>query len=133
MDDAGFSDSLWSRMSVPPAALPPLEGEARCNVAIIGGGYLGLSTALHLAQAGASVRLLEAAEPGFGASGRNSGFVVPSFTTAHGPDSIKRVLGVEIGTRLATMIAGAGDFVFELIRRHAIACDAEQRGWLQPA
>jgi glycine/D-amino acid oxidase-like deaminating enzyme len=133
MDDSGFSGSLWSRISTPMAASPHLEGTARCDVAVIGGGYLGLATAVHLAQAGAAVRLLEAEEPGFGASGRNSGFVVPSFTTALGPESVKRALGPEFATRLATMIAGAGDFVFDLIRRHAISCDAEQRGWLQPA
>src|SRR5204863_444908 len=88
---------------------------------------------LHLAEAGVSVCLLEAEEPGFGASGRNSGFVVPSFTTAHGPVSVTRALGPEYGAKLAAMIGGAGDFVFGLIRRHGIDCDAEQRGWLQPA
>ena len=53
----------------------PLEGDAGCEVAIIGGGYTGLSTALHLARdQGIEARLLEAGPIGWGASGRNGGF-----------------------------------------------------------
>lgn len=133
MRESEIPRSIWSVTAPPGPEAPPLDGDARCDVAVVGGGYLGLSTALHLARAGASVRLLEAAVPGFGASGRNSGFVVPSFTTGHGPESAKRLLGAEHGNRLAKLIGGGGDFVFDLIRRHGIACDAEQGGWLQPA
>ncbi|NJM28994.1 MAG: FAD-binding oxidoreductase [Rhizobiales bacterium] len=68
-------DSYWEA-SAPPleAAMPLLSGNAQCDVAIIGGGYTGLSAALELASSGMDVRILEAAEPGWGASGRNGGF-----------------------------------------------------------
>jgi glycine/D-amino acid oxidase-like deaminating enzyme len=58
----------------PGAACTPFEGEAQCEVAIIGGGYTGLCAALELARGGVDVRLLEARRIGWGASGRNGGF-----------------------------------------------------------
>lgn len=128
-----FHDSLWAATSAPASPAPPLEGEARADVAIVGAGFMGLSLALHLAERGVAVALLEAREAGFGASGRNTGFVVPSFSTALGPRAVMRRLGVETGERLSRMIGGAGEFVWALIRRHAIDCAAEPTGWLQPA
>ena len=67
----------WWEGSAPPleAPMPPLASDAACEVAIIGAGYTGLSAALRLAEAhSVDVRVLEAAEPGWGASGRNGGF-----------------------------------------------------------
>ena len=58
--------SLWADTAPPLAAQPPLQGEATCDVAIIGAGFTGLRCALGLAEAGASVRVLEAREVGFG-------------------------------------------------------------------
>jgi glycine/D-amino acid oxidase-like deaminating enzyme len=68
-------DSYWEA-SAPPLkiAMPPLSGSENSDVAIIGGGYTGLSAALELASQGLDVHVLEAAEPGWGASGRNGGF-----------------------------------------------------------
>ena len=66
----------WYAASVsPPPALPALAGEARCDVCIVGGGYTGLSSAIHLRRRGFSVVLLEAERIGWGASGRNGGHV----------------------------------------------------------
>jgi glycine/D-amino acid oxidase-like deaminating enzyme len=126
-------DTLWwARGHTPPAA-PPLLGAARADVAIVGAGILGLSMALHLAVAGARVVVIEAGQPGGGASGRNTGFVVPSLTAGHGPASVARLLGAEAGDRLARLVGGSAEAVFATIRRFGIACDAEQTGWLQPA
>lgn len=58
-------------------ALPALDGDRRADVLIVGGGFAGLSTALSLAEKGASVVVLEAHEPGWGASGRNGGQANP--------------------------------------------------------
>jgi glycine/D-amino acid oxidase-like deaminating enzyme len=68
-------DSYWEA-SAPPidVPIPPLTGSETCETAIIGAGYTGLSAALELASHGVDVRILEAAEPGWGASGRNGGF-----------------------------------------------------------
>ena len=62
------------RASIPPPQ-PPAEGEVTADVAVVGGGFTGLSTALHLARRGYDVALLEASRVGFGASGRNGGQV----------------------------------------------------------
>ncbi len=64
-----LSPALWAATAPPAQATPALAEDARADVCVIGGGYCGLSTALHLAEAGVSVRLLEAHEPGWGGSG----------------------------------------------------------------
>lgn len=68
-----YPGSYYAATATPFAAQPALRGETRADVCVIGGGYTGLSAALHLAQAGFEVALLEAHRPGFGASGRNGG------------------------------------------------------------
>jgi glycine/D-amino acid oxidase-like deaminating enzyme len=72
------------------------------DVLIVGAGFLGSSLALHLAEAGADVLVLEAEEPGVGASGRNTGFVVPSFKTHLGPSEVAQLLGSDVAQRLTT-------------------------------
>ena len=124
----GLPPSLWAATAAPPVAAPPLEGEERIDAAIIGGGYTGLTAALHLAEAGAKVGLLEAREPGWGASGRNGGQVIAGLK--YDPDELAAMLGRERGEKLAAAAGGSADLVFALIRRHAIACEAEQSGWI---
>ncbi|SCZ48653.1 FAD dependent oxidoreductase [Pseudomonas oryzihabitans] len=70
--------SLWAATAIPGPPLQPLQGTQRTDVLVIGGGYTGLSTALHLAEAGVDVCLLEAHQLGWGASGRNGGQVNPT-------------------------------------------------------
>ena len=76
----GHVDSFWAQTAGPEVeGWAPLSGDRRCDVAVIGGGYTGMSAALHLARDyGVDVRILEAGPPGWGASGRNGGFVGPS-------------------------------------------------------
>lgn len=128
-----FHDSLWHVTAEPAPPLSPGGGDDTADVAIVGGGYLGLSTALHLAERGARVVVAEAHEPGFGASGRNTGFVVPSFVASLGPNEVEAALGGARAARLCRLVGGAGERVFELVHKHRIACDAAQAGWLQPA
>ncbi len=124
--------SLWSATAAPLAPASPLSGEAEADVAIIGGGILGLSTSLALAEAGVRVVVLEAATVGAGASGRNGGLVVPSLPRI-GPAEVLARYGPDRAGRLLSLLAGGADALFALIRRHAIACDAVQSGWLNPA
>ena len=65
--------SLYADTAVAPTPTPQLTGDKNVSVAIIGGGFTGLSTALHLAEQGIDVTVLEAQQPGWGASGRNGG------------------------------------------------------------
>lgn len=122
------ANSLWAATAALPADTPPLAGETRVDVAVVGGGYTGLSAALHLAEAGAKVALLEAREPGWGASGRNGGQVIPGLK--YDPDELVARLGPETGERLAAAAGGAADLVFDLVRRHAIDCQAQRSGWI---
>jgi len=123
--------SLWAATAKPPPATEALRGEAKADVAIVGGGYTGLSAALHLAERGAAVTVLEAAEIGWGASGRNNGQVIPGLKLD--PDEVERRLGREAGGRLIDWAGAAPAMVFALVARHGLDCGAVNRGWIQPA
>ncbi|MER8612171.1 FAD-binding oxidoreductase [Mesorhizobium sp. M0435] len=124
--------SLWHAVGRNRRDRPALEGALDVDLAIVGGGFSGLSTALHTAEKGISVAVLEAEIIAWGATGRNAGFVVPNFAKRD-PDDIIAQLGPERGERLVDFAAGGADLVFDLIRRHGIECDAVQSGWIQPA
>jgi glycine/D-amino acid oxidase-like deaminating enzyme len=124
--------SLWHAVSSNRRRRPALATAMDVDLAIVGAGFSGLSAALHAAERGLSVAVLEADVIAWGASGRNAGFVVPNFAKMD-PDDITGLLGSERGERLIDMACGSGDLVFELIRKHAIDCDAAQSGWIQPA
>ena len=132
-DRAAFAGSLWSALTPPGPAANPLDGPEQADLLIVGAGFLGLSTALHLAEAGTRVVLLEAEEAGFGASGRNTGFVVPSLKTSLDPADVERHLGKSFAENLIRLVAASGETVFSLIRRLGIDCSAEETGWFQPA
>ncbi|RWQ71187.1 MAG: FAD-binding oxidoreductase, partial [Mesorhizobium sp.] len=124
--------SLWHAVSRNRRDRSALEGALDVDLAIVGGGFSGLSTALHSAEKGISVAVLEAEIVAWGATGRNAGFVVPNFAKRD-PDDIIAQLGPERGDRLVDFAAGSADLVFDLIKRHGIECDAVQSGWIQPA
>jgi glycine/D-amino acid oxidase-like deaminating enzyme len=128
-----FAQSLWSALARPRMPRPALARDVDVDILICGGGFMGLSTALHLARAGVTVAVAEAREVGFGASGRNTGFVVPSLKTAIGPDDVIDRMGPIFAERLVSLVGQSGDIVFDLVRDLTLDCDAEQSGWLQPA
>ena len=121
--------SLYAETATPAIEAPPLYGEKQVPVAIIGGGFTGLSTALHLAEQGIMATVIEANEPGWGASGRNGGQVNPGLKPD--PDEVERDHGPEMGNRMLAFSYGAPDLVFDLIRRHGIDCAASQTGTLR--
>src|SRR5580692_10786805 len=97
--------NLYQDTADPAPAAPPLEGDVRADVAVVGGGITGLSTALHAARAGAAVVLLEAEELGFGASGRNGGQVNPGLKLD--PDTVERDFGADLGRRMNALGSSA--------------------------
>jgi glycine/D-amino acid oxidase-like deaminating enzyme len=123
--------SLWAATARPATETPPLAESRRADVAIVGGGYTGLSAALHLAAAGADVVVLEAGEPGGAASGLNGGQVIPGLK--QDPDELIALYGQEAGERLVSFVGGTADRVFDLIDEYSIECDPVRNGWLQPA
>ena len=127
-----FSRTLWSAITPAHSPVPPLHGALRADVTVVGGGLLGLSIALGLARRGASVILLEGQNIAFGASGRNTGFVVPGLKGSLSVDAVRALVGPEKGDALLTLIGQGGNYVFDLIRTLGIECSAEQRGCLQP-
>ncbi len=124
--------TLWHATAAPGRPWPALAGPAEADVAVVGGGFAGLSTALNAAALGLRVVLVEARQIGWGASGRNAGFVVPNFAKVD-PEGVRARLGPVKGGRLVALAAGSADLVFDLIARHAISCEAVQHGWIQPA
>jgi glycine/D-amino acid oxidase-like deaminating enzyme len=131
LDPRPFPQSYWAATAPAAPDLPSLEGNVQADACVVGGGFLGLSAALHLAEQGANVALLEAAEPGWGASGRNGGQIIAGFK-AERSELVQR-LGEEGGERLFRWSGGFPDFVMALVKKHGIACEAQQSGWLQPA
>jgi glycine/D-amino acid oxidase-like deaminating enzyme len=123
--------SLWASVTPVPAALPMLAGSVSADVAIIGAGFTGLSTALHLRDAGVDVVVVEAQEPGWGASGRNNGQVIPTLSRAD-PEALVKQHG-EAGERFVGLIRDSASILFDLVRSHGLDCEAEQTGWIQPA
>ena len=78
----GYIDSWYARTLADTHEYPPLDGEQEADVCVVGGGLAGLTTAHELARAGKRVILLEAERVGWGASGRNGGFVSPGYAAS---------------------------------------------------
>ncbi len=131
IDPKALPPSLWADTVEEAPEAAPLDGDVVCDLAIVGAGFTGLSAALHAAREGASVVVLEASEPGWGASGRNGGEVLPGLKLL--PEEICGLMGREAGEALVAFAEAGPDLVFELIERYAITCEATRAGWLRPA
>jgi len=120
-DRRGTYPASWYAATVDALApCPPLKGEARADVCVVGGGYTGLSAALHLAEAGYSVRVLEAQRIGFGASGRNGGQLGSGQRMYQ--DDLEKLIGTDAASTLWQMGEEAKDLVKGLISKHDIEC-----------
>jgi len=101
------------------------------DVAVIGGGFTGLSAAIEVARGGGAVTVLEGKAVGWGASGRNNGQVIPILTSAE-PDVWAQRYGAA-GTRMVQLIGNSANTLFDLVREFDMQAEAEQTGWFQPA
>ncbi|MEC8576053.1 MAG: FAD-binding oxidoreductase, partial [Pseudomonadota bacterium] len=115
-----YPASWYAATATPLAPFAPLQGEAKADVCIIGGGYTGLSAALHLAEAGRSVILLEANRVGFGASGRNGGQLGSGQRMDQ--EGLEGLMGREDAAKLWQLGEEAKDLVKSLIARHGTDC-----------
>ncbi|SDA98633.1 FAD-binding oxidoreductase [Sinorhizobium sp. NFACC03] len=125
------SHGLWEKTAPAAPATVALRGDSRVDIVIIGGGFTGISAALHLAEAGRRVIVLEGAELGFGGAGRNVGLINAGMWVM--PDDLPGELGEIHGERLLEMLGNAPRLVMELIERHSIACELERNGTLHCA
>jgi glycine/D-amino acid oxidase-like deaminating enzyme len=128
---ASLPPSLYADTARPAPDTPPLDGDRMASVCVIGGGFTGLSAALHLAEQGTDVVVLEQHEPGWGASGRNGGQVNPGLK--HDPDQVEADFGPELGRRMIAMSWNAPNVTFDIIARHQILCEASQTGTMRAA
>ena len=98
----------------------PLKGAVRADVCVIGAGFTGISTALHLAERGFNVHVVEANKVGWGASGRNGGQMIGGIS---GDSKMASALGVE-GERILWDMGWAGhEIIRERVSTYAIDCD----------
>ncbi|WP_299986435.1 FAD-binding oxidoreductase [uncultured Ruegeria sp.] len=118
---AEFPPSWYAATAHPFDRYPALEGEHRADVCIVGGGYTGLSAALHLSEAGFDVVLLEAHRVGFGASGRNGGQL--GSAQRMDQEDLERLVGDDDASKLWDLAEDAKDLVKSLISKHQIDCD----------
>ncbi|QYF92946.1 FAD-binding oxidoreductase [Massilia sp. PAMC28688] len=117
----------YYRATAPAAAYPPLAGAQDAAVCIIGGGFAGLSTALALAERGVrDIVLLEGESIGYGASGRNGGFVFGGFSL--GERAIIDTVGEESGKKLYRMTLEAVELIRKRVRQYGIDCDMQEEG-----
>jgi len=123
--------SLWDISAPEAIQYAPLDGDVETEVAIIGAGFSGLSTALHLAEKDISCRVLDANKVGFGGSGRNCGMVNPGIWLP--PQDVRKVLGEENATTFLNAMGDAPDYIFSLIERFNIDCEATRNGTIHAA
>lgn len=123
--------SLWDRTSVESEFTGDFPDGAGFDVVIVGGGYTGLSTALHCAEKGLSAHVIEAQQIGHGGSGRNVGLVNAAAWLP--PAQVSDRLGQTYGPRFLERFGRGPLYVFSLIEKHQIRCEATRTGTIHAA
>ena len=123
--------SIWNTTAVETEPSQNSAVEGQVDVAIVGGGFTGLSTALHCVERGLSCHVLEANQIGFGGSGRNVGLVNAAAWLP--PQDVRKILGEDDGDRFISHFSRAPDYVFSLIEKYQIQCNATQTGTFHAA
>ncbi|RWF92333.1 MAG: FAD-binding oxidoreductase, partial [Mesorhizobium sp.] len=134
MASTGFNSGLHIGKSYyvatanPAPDHPALTGDAEADLVVVGGGCTGLSAALHAAERGLKVVLLEGGKIGWGASGRNGGQIIPGLRK--GAKELVRAFGPERAKALFDLAFEARGLVLDIIERHGIECDLRLTGHL---
>ena len=119
--DGEYPPSYYAATANASPPHPPLAGDTTCDVAVIGAGYSGLSCALHLAERGYDVVVLDAHRVGWGASGRNGGQVGTGQRLEQ--DELEKRVGESLARQAWDVAAQATALVKDLVQRHGIECD----------
>jgi glycine/D-amino acid oxidase-like deaminating enzyme len=123
-------NSLWEA-TAPAWEHEELGSLAEADIIVIGAGITGLSAAIRACELGKSVIVLDSNYPGWGASGRNGGQVIPGLKYL--PDEIIKHFGPDQGEKTVAFAGRTADAVFDMIDRYGIDCDARRGGWIEPA
>jgi gamma-glutamylputrescine oxidase len=121
MSAHGYIRSYYSASANPAPLHPALNGSIEADVCVIGGGIAGCSTALHLAERGFRVVLLEAHRIGWGASGRSGGQAIAGF--ASGQHTLAKQVGFENARRMWDISVEGLQLLRTLVEKHSIDCD----------
>jgi len=113
--------SWYAATANPALPRPALDGEVACDVCVVGAGFTGLSAALHLAERGLSVVVLEAMTVGYGASGRNGGQIVNGYS--RDMDVVEAKYGLDTARALGDMAFEGNRIIRERVAKYAIDCD----------
>jgi glycine/D-amino acid oxidase-like deaminating enzyme len=119
-------NSLWGASAIAAPQAEQLRDKLSADVLVVGAGYTGLSSALHLAEKGVSVVLLEASSIGFGGSGRNAGLVNAGMW--QNPEHLRKLLGAAAAERFNLALRDTPALVFDLVKRFDMPCQAERCG-----
>ena len=123
--DGSHTSSYYAASANPAPARPKLQGDHEIDVCIVGAGYSGLSTGLHLAEKGYKVAIIEGARVGWGASGRNGGQIVNGLNASL--QTIKRRYGQDTATFVAGLVQEGGEIIRERVRTYDIQCDLKDK------
>ena len=123
--------SLWDATAAEPEPVSGPVGDNRVALAIVGGGFTGLSTALHAAERGIDCHVLEARHIGHGGSGRNAGLVNAGMWLP--PQQARQRLGEQKGSALIRTLGEAPGYVMSLVEKHQIRCELTRNGTIHAA
>tara|TARA_R110000764_G_scaffold138885_9_gene226876 strand:+ start:60329 stop:61612 length:1284 start_codon:yes stop_codon:yes gene_type:complete len=126
MAETQHTSSYYAASANPTPSRPPLQGRHETDVCVIGAGYTGISTALFLLEQGFKVTVLEAVKVGFGASGRNGGQIVNSYS--RDIDVIERSAGAQQARLMGEMAFEGARIIRERVTKYNIQCDLKDGG-----
>lgn len=118
---SAHTNSYYAASANPSPPRPPLKDNITTDILVVGAGYSGLSTGLHLVEKGYTVTIIEAARVGWGASGRNGGQIVNGLNASL--QNIKKRYGGDTANFVAGLVQEGGEIIRERIKTYGIQCD----------
>lgn len=122
--DGRYPPSYYAASRAIERTPVPLKGDVTADVCVVGAGYSGLSAALHLAEKGFKVVIVEAAEVGWGASGRNGGQVVNGLNASL--ETIERRYGTSTANFVGGLVQEGAGIIYDWVERYGIDCDLKR-------